>query len=408
MLIKCPACRAEARLPESQEGAKVRCGECEKVYVARPRGSRSKHKDANTNARLGILTGAILVLGVAFVIIRRSSSGDPTPVAAAEASPSVSALPPQAPAAAVSPWESDPVRAVRDVYEAVAAYDDQRVLGRLDLARLHAAHSSAESAGGAGQPEFGDLSALEVAEFRAASLATLTDRTAPDAIGAWRPFDGEVVSESDSEALVYVKVTGLDEETSLETRTIAWELVRDPRDGGRWHVAGWERVLTAAETRAVRVAKQARVERVELSDGSKVFEAIPEPLAHLESTPQELRARIDTLYVQLVDLTLSPRKNADAKAALVEIGGPALPVLLTGLYEIKLETQDQAIQVNLINQCLEEITGYYTGYKPQIMEGSATGTSAERRESAVKQWFAWWHRDGAKFLAGPPAEPSKE
>ena len=38
------------------------------------------------------------------------------------------------------------------------------------------------------------------------------------------------------------------------------------------------------------------------------------------------------------------------------------------------------------------------------MVGSATGTTAERRGSAVKQWFAWWHRKGAKFVATPTEE----
>jgi hypothetical protein len=127
-----------------------------------------------------------------------------------------------------------------------------------------------------------------------------------------------------------------------------------------------------------------------------VFERTPEPLEHLEDTPPDVRARIDALYATMIDLDLT-KEGTRAQAELIEIGRPAIPILLTGLYEIPLETEDQAKQVNLIVIGLRSITGQYMGFKPMMMEGSGVGTTEERRQSAIKQWFAWWWRKQDKF-----------
>jgi hypothetical protein len=37
------------------------------------------------------------------------------------------------------------------------------------------------------------------------------------------------------------------------------------------------------------------------------------------------------------------------------------------------------------------------GFEPQVQEGSTTGTSAERRDSSLRQWFAWWYTEGLRF-----------
>ena len=39
MFIECPSCHARAQLPDSKEGAKVRCSECSSVYEALPGGA---------------------------------------------------------------------------------------------------------------------------------------------------------------------------------------------------------------------------------------------------------------------------------------------------------------------------------------------------------------------------------
>ena len=82
MLIKCPFCHAEARLSENQEGAKVRCGECEKIYTARQKGVRGRQQDANTTTRIAIGAGALVILGVVFALVRGGGAEEARPVEA--------------------------------------------------------------------------------------------------------------------------------------------------------------------------------------------------------------------------------------------------------------------------------------------------------------------------------------
>ncbi len=109
-----------------------------------------------------------------------------------------------------------------------------------------------------------------------------------------------------------------------------------------------------------------------------------------------MRAEIDTLLATMIDLELPGRKTGEAKRALVAIGRPALPALLTSLFVIPLETEDQAIQLNLIDQALEEITGHGTTYNPlRLLEGGVS--SDELSQSGIKQWFGWYNRKGKRF-----------
>ena len=73
-----------------------------------------------------------------------------------------------------------------------------------------------------------------------------------------------------------------------------------------------------------------------------------------------------------------------------QIGKPAIPILLNGMFDTRLETEEDAIRVNIMVTALREITGVSKGYEPQVLVGSSAGTTEERRQSAIRQWFAWW------------------
>jgi predicted Zn finger-like uncharacterized protein len=384
MLIRCPFCRTEAEIPADKEGAKVRCGECDKVYTARPPGAR-RSSGGTSGLTIGIFVGAGILIAVVFFFINRNKPVGVAPMVVAE-----EAVEPEA--VDLSGWDSEIVRVVRDVYDAAAEGNTERLRGMLHLERLHAA-AAAE-----GEPPaaWSSLSLVEKEEVLSGAAERLTAGE-DDVVAQWDPFDGTVLSENDAQATVHVRVKGRDAATSIETRTMEFSLARDPGASNRWKVWKWERWYSPEELAAAKRRRVKQYEKVTLTDGSVVYEAEPRPLGHLDDTPAELRRRIDGAYAQLIDFELRPTENAAALRELEEIGRPAIPILLTGLFEIPLETDEQAMKVNLINQCLEGITGQYTGWKPQVAEGSGTGTTNERRESAIKQWFAWWFRKGHRF-----------
>jgi len=393
MLIQCPSCQTEAQLPASREGAKVRCGECGRVYTARPPGTRGSKGPSGLAVGLGI--GVVVVAAFVFWLVNRTETVAPPPPPEPEVEPEVEVVD-------YTGWDSAPVRAVRDLYVAVQERDERTATDLLAAAEVWAFVTNRDADEGA-EPvtagDFAELDELQRVEGLDAVVASVVAGEHEYALTKWNPVDGNVVEQDDSSAVVHVRVDKLDVSEGLETRTMEFRLAQD--DDG-WRVRSWERWIPPEERR--KIARRERgYEKVELSDGSVLYQADPRPLEYDEATPEELRERIDALYEQMIDLDATT-EAADARAELIEIGKPAIPKLLTGLYETPLETEDQAIQVNQIVIALREITGEYMGYKPMQLVGSTTGTTEERRQAAIKAWFAWWLREGARFEEKPEEE----
>ncbi len=352
MLTECPRCQVQIRVEGGLRAARLVCPGCGGAFrLSAPRASRS-------GLALGLAAAALA--GVALTLIVRSSR--------AQAEEPLRAPEPEAPALAAAPqedagWAGAAVQAAVRVHEAAAARD-------ADALRALLAPAAAEGA----------LALLLAGE----------DAYAP---ARWRPFDGALVERDEGRALVRLACAPraaqeLPPEERMAKRWLEWELARDARGG--WRARAWRRWVSPEEERAA----APRNALVVLSDGSRVVERPGERLGHLEETPPELRARIDALLVTMNDLDLTVEGDR-AQAALVAIGRAAIPPLLSALHESPLESTDDAIRCNRIDQCLRAITGETFGFRPQIFEGSSLGTTAERRDSAIRQWFAWWnmHQD---------------
>ena len=405
MIIECSKCHTQARLPDSKEGAKVRCSECGHVYVARPVGTSgraARKQDNSMPIYLAVGAGLLLIVGMFYVM-----SDDPEPVqAVVNEEPEEEA--PKDMQDAVG-WNSPAVKLVRDIHRYAYTLDDNAIRTRLDAARIWKRMNTEPTeeelaampppAEGAEPVEYDtrEWSALakdEQSLFLSDVSKSLFEGEFKSLIADWEPYDGNVIEEDDEMTIVRVSVSPKNPEDGIEKRTIEWKL---SRDGSRWLAWSWARYYTQAELSSLKRKRNKKSKKVKLSDGSVVYEAEPGPIGHFEDTPADLRKKIDEQYAKLIDLELRGPDNAAAKAELVAIGRPALPVLLTGLYLIPLDTEDNAIKVNLINQSLEEITGFYTGFKPMLAIGSGVGTSEERRQSAIKQWFGWYYRKAHKF-----------
>ena len=391
MIIQCPACHATAQLPDSKEGAKVRCGACGHVYVARDRAAQKARARKPAASPTPWIVGGAVALGGLLVLFIATRDDDAAPVVVEE--PVVEAKEP-AKSIDLTGWDSEPVVAVRQVHDLVWARNDVKLLRLFAWERMH---DEPDAEGQAPAVLWDDLPPADQTEYRRVSIETLIAGEAENdaLVSQWKPFDGEVVeSTDDGVAIVRLKVQPREAESGFGARTIEWRLL-DEDD--RWKPFRWERWIAPEEEKAARIAHSKLTEKKVLTDGSVVYEAELKPLEHLESTPQEMRDRIDALYAQMIDLSISPKDADRARDEIIGIGKPAIPTLLTGFYQIPLETEEEAIQVNIIVQCLRDITGQYFGYKPQVREGSSTGTTEERRTSALKQWFGWWHRKGKRF-----------
>jgi predicted Zn finger-like uncharacterized protein len=386
MIIECPSCGARAKLPESKEGAKVRCTECERVYVARSSTSGGKSSRSQSSAAMPIGIGAGVL---ALVMILLMVSNKDTPQNTGIDTPDV----PEAPRNVADDvgWDSVMVRFTRSLHTAAYARDRAKLQSVLALDHIWARLQSTdeETVDPAG---FAELGTTEMNELRDEALDSLLLDDPENLVASWTPFDGSVISEGDTLGVVRLMLQPASDNTATGSRNIEWKLIRD---GSDWKVWSWERWYSAAELKK-RSTKKRKTKTTTLSDGSIVIEGEPGPIPYMDSTPPEERKHIDRLIEKLIDIELPGAELRKVKAELRLAGKDAVPPLLTRFYEMNLAgfpDLDSAIQAALVNEILGDITGHITTFKAH----TALGATIERRDSGVRQWFGWYRKDFDKF-----------
>ncbi|MCP3919456.1 MAG: hypothetical protein GY711_28290 [bacterium] len=383
MLIQCPACNAQAKLPDNKEGAKVRCSECERVYVARPFGSRGPKKKEDPT-KYFIIGGAVLLFAGIMIVTRGSS--DNTPVAAEPEEEVVEESLPTG-------WDSPFVKVGRELHEAIFTQNEGKLITGLHPKRVYdRVHAAPED-----PPEDWAPAAtwIEVPKgdqvvFMQGIRDELLKGDDFELVGQWKPFDGGVSDESDEDVKIRLRVQHRDASLGLPDRHVEWHLARD---GSRWKAYDWFRWISPEEIEKERRARKKKTTKRTLSDGSLVIEGVVRPIPWEDDTPEELRTEVNGLITKMIDLEIPGPEANRARMRVVEIGIPAIPALLSKMAEIPIDTEDQAIQVNLVHMCMSEITGYQTTFKVHEL----MGTTRERQESGLKQWFGWYDRKWKKF-----------
>jgi len=395
MIIECTSCGARAKLPDSKEGAKVRCGECGRVYVAHPpgarRGSRARKEDPT---KYFIIGGAVLVFGLVMLITNRAKD-DPPVVAAPEPEPELDTAPARG-------WDSPHVVFARQLHDLAFSRNTSKLFVLLDFPRIHAHTQAAlaEPAAEGAADLAADLAGLSWESLDGASQSAfkneVVDAFVSDegemAVSKWKPYDGDVEAESEDMAIVRVHMQSRSGDPEVFDRWMEWELVRGK--DLRWRAWRWERWISPEEQKRERVARAKKTVRKTLSDGSEVIEAeVRVDIEYHEETTPEQIARTESLIDQLIDLDAGPKELTAANKGLEELGKHAVPGLLKRMGGIPLDTEDNAIRLNLIHRSLTEITGYQTTFTVHV----AMGGTEERMDSGIKQWFGWYERKWKRF-----------
>lgn len=385
MLIECPFCKARAQLAESKEGAKVRCGECGRVYGARPVGQK-RSSSSSTNPVPFIIGGVVLLTGALLFFL--TNNDEPPRTDYTERIEQEDDAP-----VVLTGFDAPEVQAAVKLHQYAKAGDRTPLTVRLAGEQIWSEQRAEDD------PAWDDLDSAERNAFLGELVDELIDTEFQKSPANWTPYNGHVVSEDRGIVTVEVQCTPVG--GGVESLEFTWRVVQD---GERYEAVSWSRFEEpeVVEPKKGTPKSLEGVEVVELSTGGEVTEREPEPLEHLATTPPDLRAEIDELYAMLLDLSLTKEMSA-AKLRLQEIGKPAIPRLLTGLYEVELTDIDTARQIQNIVSVLRKITDENFGFEPLVMVGSNMGTTEELRTSAIKQWFAWWYRFGDSFT-----EPDRE
>lgn len=400
MIIQCPACGLQAKLPDSKEGAKVRCSECERVYVAKPAGASGRPQKKKSDPTKPILIGAgVVVVGIALFAM---SSGDSTSNVKI---PEVKATVPVE-TAYVDPtgWNSELCKVARRAHELAAERAELDLQVMLDLPHTWAQMNATE-AGNADPLDYEALSATEQSQFITTVIESLVAQDESNLAGWWKPLDGRVIDQSDTFAVVELELVPLDS-TQSGMRGIHWSLIKV---GNKWKVWKWERWISDAEAAASMRHTNSKTVKKSLSDGSLVLESEPRVLAHDPTTSPELRKRIDELVAQLGDANLPPRKLTPVREELLAIGKPATPMLINELWNAfkGLEASkaagnddyDNQVKLTGMAEMLKEITGYSTTVALEAMGGTD-----ERLDSGIKQWYYWYDKKYKRFNGIDQAE----
>ncbi|MCK6444858.1 MAG: zinc-ribbon domain-containing protein [Planctomycetes bacterium] len=374
MLIACPFCKTEAQISEELEGSKVKCPKCQKTYQAH---EKLQGRDRTmTPWRIVLAAAVIPIVGGTLLYMRNKteSVATNTPAANAATRPASNEAPTASStggatrateAAAAPKWNTAALDAVRDLFAAVYGGDVTRTAAAL---------------------------AGDDARERAKQLVQ-----SDDALGfsKWKPGELRILSQDDTTSKV---------EGPLLSRVQPGDVCRAEftltQVGGRWKVAEWkldDAPADAASASAPRPRVASAQDAKSAAAEALKVDVAPRRLEHLASTDAATRTKIDALFARMVNLSLSPTENVQASNELVELGKPALPVLLNGILETRITGVESMSQVVLINQTLQAITDHPTVFAP----GPDPGKVEELRLKTVKSWFEWWGYSGERFQTRP-------
>ncbi len=391
MIITCPACKTQAKLPDSKEGAKVRCGECGRVYKALGTGRGSKGAQKTDPSRYFIIGGAALVLLILILIVKNTPEKAP-PV---EEPPKVAEVKVKEKVG----WDAPAVIMAAKLH--ALAFEKNKLMLRTKLdgqAMLDLQQVEGEPAK--------TFKLLSPTEQQSILDTAADDILTGDLIADWEPFDGKIVPFEEWGTLqmpkdgvvLRLEVTPRDLDSSETRRYVEWHLIKK---GSGYKAFRWLRWWSPEEIAARDKKKRARkYEQKTLSDGSVVVEGVVRAIPYMDETPQELRDEIDALIVEMMDPASKPHKLI---RRLEEIGKPAIPGLLTHMANTPLETNEQAEALNLIHKTLGRITNYRTTFKVSELRGA----TREKQESGLKQWFGWYDRRFKRFT-GPVYEDDED
>ncbi|MGK0482674.1 MAG: putative RNA-binding Zn-ribbon protein involved in translation (DUF1610 family) [Planctomycetota bacterium] len=438
MIIKCTSCGSQAKLPDSKEGAKVKCPSCAHIYVARPAGAKGASRSRGEDHTSKFIVGGVVLVGGAILAIIGSGGSD---------APVVPEKPKEVEKrvvdAYVNPlgWDGPPVMLARTLHQAAFSANESKLSVSIDLEGAYKFVPNEEFAG----EELTPPPKAAEAEGEETDTAELSEPTEPEepavwetldpmarltfqdqlveavmtpleegAVRDWEPFDGKVEYTNGVIAIVRLKVVFRDTDAGRPDRYTQWTMKNIGGDRGtddqwRWiHVEHW---VTPEEAAASRRGLRVRAEKKTLSDGSKVYESVIRAIPFDDDVPAERRAQLTKLANDLVgDIDAPPRVRRPISEDLTFAGKAAIAPLLTKMAEISHamspnmdENEEDRIRLNFIHQILTDITDFQTTFAVAVQMGS----TKERIESGIKQWFGWYDRKYRRFAVDdePAADP---
>ncbi len=384
MLVECPQCSAQYRIA-SDFTDKITCTQCTRVFFPKATAGRARRQKSYTGLVLGSVAGLVVVIGIG-IAIKGGFGGTPKPVTPVAAPPRVELG-----------WANERVQSVAKFARAIADKNDFDI-EQYSILRDVQRHLAIE-------PEVDVVNADDPTKQRIkrAIFTALFEGEAGAIFRAFE-FDGGRLMDasfaSSNAGKVYLDGAPRDTKLFVEGKRAAvvfdfvwqapyaritrWDVVEQP---AAKRATRPKDTSTPLESIAAPVLKETMIgdKKVTVKESDVV------PLDHLADTPEDKRKEIDALVAQYVDMAAPARQAGQAREALKKIGRPAVPRLLNQFNFFRGETKDEIEAIGRIDRLLRDMTGVAFNYSSAMHSvGQNVGASQNERDSAKRQWFAWW------------------
>jgi predicted Zn finger-like uncharacterized protein len=395
MFIECPRCHARAQLPDSKEGAKVRCSECSSVYEAIREGAVGRRKNDSDSQRMLIIGGSAIAGVLILLLIVNGGSSNANNVPPPPAPEDV----PTGPVVDEYGWGSAVVQGTKSLHDAASEGNTNLIQGRIEPQAAYlfteARRMTLEGEGATASTLWGNLSQAQQTLVPRELAECMVSGTDKELVADWLPYHGYAEQDPMGERnvrIVTLETSHRDVTANHTDQQIRWRM---KEVSGRWKAMSWERYYPDGKPRSS--AGTGKVTFKTLSDGTRVKEGVMRVIPYDDGVPQELRSHIDGLIPKVLDLNLT-RTRLPFEDELIAIGKPAIAPLLTKLTEIPFVPGEPNQRLEIIHRVLTKITGYEN---ITFRAAESLGGTTERSQSGVLQWFGWYDRRYRNFKGNP-------
>jgi predicted Zn finger-like uncharacterized protein len=387
--VSCPQCAAQYRVDEDMLDGQIECSECHRVFSAKANaGKRARGQD---NTKTYVIFGIVGVFVVG-TFIAMSGGSPPAP------QPKVTAPPKEVVTRSTHPRTA----AVLKWGQAMGTENRLVIQTHSDPAGLR---KVLELAPGAADDEvFAAIKTHDATRFLRELEATSAMLTSDEAMTA-----------ATGKAVLYVTPKADNDDWRKNTRG-EFE-VEFQATGDQIKVTNWTLTLRPARNPAKPEPKKGTFEAYKdiaaptektITDeaGTRaVQESEPSAIPHWEKATPEMRAKADKI---VADIVRSADQDAPAtlfnRAYMPVVGDMDLtkavvPRLLNAMFENYGDVNANNLKLSQLNRALGNITGYAVNYS--VIGSGDPAVDKKRRESCVRQWFAFWWRysgDLSKFF----------
>ncbi len=375
--ISCPQCGTKYRITEENLDAKIECRECHRVFFGKTTvGKRARTQD-NSKAYIGFGIGGLAIV-VLFAVMSNSTPDQP-------AKPK-----PVEPPKVVYTIGNNPRTDQLVKWGQAIGSNNQLAIGRASdmsaLAKMLEVTPDDDNAIYAALQTHESTRFLRELDCVSGTLNSEEAMTAASGTGTLfvTPKPGTDDYRKNTRGEIEVTFQAQGEQVKVTGWSVKLAPVRDKPDPSKTTYVGNKDI-----------AKPDVVEITDSAGTRKVKESQPTPVPHWDQATPALQKMADEIVADILR-SADPESPGGifARATLrvqeLDERKAVVPRVLNAMYELYGDVNANNQKLSQLNRALVTFTGYAVNY--QVESSGDAAKDKQKRESCVRQWFAFWWR----------------